>query len=62
MQGQGTTSDNSGSPFRNLIRTNEKTGAPEVRIPLPDEATAEKFGDLLTGFGQMLKELGKNRG
>jgi hypothetical protein len=45
-----------------MIGRNEKTGAPEVRIPLPDEATAEKFGDLLTGFGQMLKELGKNRG
>ena len=26
---------------------------------MPDEATAEKFGDLLTGFGQMLKEWGR---
>jgi superfamily II DNA or RNA helicase len=64
MQGQRLTSgrESSGSPFDKMIGRNEKTGAPEVRIPLPDEATAEKFGDLLTGFGQMLKELGKNRG
>ncbi|MCA9439652.1 MAG: hypothetical protein KC964_02515 [Candidatus Omnitrophica bacterium] len=62
MQGQGTTSDKSRSPLANVIRTNEKTGTPEVRTPLPDEATAEKFGDLLTGFEQMFKEFGKNRG
>ncbi|MCA9433984.1 MAG: SWF/SNF helicase family protein, partial [Candidatus Omnitrophica bacterium] len=62
MQAQEPSSDNSRSPLGDLIQTNEKTGTPEVRIPLPDEATAEKFGDLLTGFGEMLRELGKRKG
>jgi superfamily II DNA or RNA helicase len=63
MQGQRSTSgrDSSGSPFNKMISRNEKTGAPEFRIPLPDEATAEKLSDLLVGFGQMLKDLEKNR-
>lgn len=56
-----TGGENLGGPFNNLIRPNEKTGAPEVHIPLPDGVTVEKLGDLLTGFGQMFKALGNKR-
>lgn len=44
------------SPLTNLIARDEKTGAPELRIPLPDPASAERLSGLLTGFAEILRK------
>jgi superfamily II DNA or RNA helicase len=61
MQARPSGQTVAGPQLTNIMTRNERTGAPEVRIPLPDAATAEKLGELLSGFGQMLKDLGKGR-
>jgi len=40
-----------------FIKQNERTGAPELQIPLPDPDTAAKLGALLGGLGDVLKAL-----
>lgn len=44
-----------------LIARDEASGSQELRIPLPDTETAQKLGDLLAGFGNMLKTLADRR-
>ena len=51
----------SAGPLGALIERNEKTGAPEVRIPLPDPETAQKLGGLLSGLGDVLKAFGDEK-
>jgi superfamily II DNA or RNA helicase len=46
---------NTGSPFANLIRRDEKTGASEIRIPLSDEKTAENLSDILASLANLLR-------
>lgn len=41
--------------FANFISRNEKSGAPELRIPLPDAESSQKLGALLSGLGDLLK-------
>jgi superfamily II DNA or RNA helicase len=43
------------APRQSLLTQNEKTGAPEVRIPLPDPETAQQLGNFLVGLGDLLK-------
>ncbi|MCG3197591.1 MAG: RNA polymerase-associated protein RapA [bacterium] len=59
MQAEPSKPNVAALPLANILARMEQTGAPELRFSLPDEATAEKFGELLTGFGQLLKDLGK---
>jgi len=44
-----------------FIKQNERTGAPELQIPLPDPETAAKLGVLLGGLGDVLKALGARK-
>ncbi|OQC07956.1 MAG: RNA polymerase-associated protein RapA [Candidatus Hydrogenedentes bacterium ADurb.Bin101] len=41
-----------------IIAKDEHTGAPQLRIPLPDPATAGKLADMLTLFGNAMRALG----
>ena len=41
--------------IENFIAPNEKTGRPEVRIPLPSPAAARHLGGLLSGLGELMK-------
>jgi hypothetical protein len=43
------------SPTAGLIARNERTGAPELRIPLPDAETAERVSSLLEGLANVLR-------
>lgn len=43
------------------VKQNEKTGAPELQIPLPDPDTAQKLGQLLGGLGEVLKGMGNRK-
>ncbi|MEK7793674.1 MAG: DEAD/DEAH box helicase, partial [Candidatus Hydrogenedentota bacterium] len=49
------TEKSAGPSSASFIHRNEKTGAREIRLPLPDAETAEKLGVLLTGLGDLLK-------
>ena len=51
--------NNAKSPgLAGLIQPNDRTGQPELKIPLPDPETAAKLGALLGGLGDVLKALG----
>ncbi|OQB34638.1 MAG: RNA polymerase-associated protein RapA [Candidatus Hydrogenedentes bacterium ADurb.Bin179] len=41
-----------------MIARDERTGTPQLRIPLPDPETAGKLADMLTSFGNALRTLG----
>lgn len=56
---QAPGSGKAGASFPGLVGQNEKTGAPELRIPLPDADTANKLGTLLSGLGDLLKATGR---
>ncbi|HEO72670.1 MAG TPA: ATP-dependent helicase, partial [Candidatus Hydrogenedentes bacterium] len=58
LQTRQQGSEAPGVSLGRLIGQNEKTGAPEVRIPLPDPQTAQKLGSLLSGLGEVMKSLG----
>ncbi len=44
-----------------LVARDEKTGAAEIRIPLPDAGAAQKLGDFLAGLGNVIKTLAERR-
>lgn len=46
------------APLSRLLSRNDTTGQPELRIPLPDPETADKIAGLLSGIGDVLKNLG----
>ncbi len=48
-----------GTSLAALVAHDKDTGKPELRIPLPDADTAQKLGQLLSGLGQILGELGR---
>ena len=62
--GQSLNADHkeSTAPLASFIGRNDATGAPEVRIPLPDEETAQKLGNLLSGLGEALKSFSGAKG
>lgn len=45
-------------PPRALIARDERTGTPQLRIPLPDPKTAGQLADMLTLFGDAIRALG----
>ncbi len=45
-------------PSHPLIARDEQTGAPQLRIPLPDPTTAGKLADMLTLFRDAMRVLG----
>ncbi|GMV94843.1 MAG: hypothetical protein AMXMBFR82_46210 [Candidatus Hydrogenedentota bacterium] len=57
---QSSSGEKSGTAVSAAIARNEKTGAPELRIPIPDGETAEKLGKLLTGLGDLLTVNGRS--
>ncbi len=40
-----------------MIARDENTGAPQLRIPLPDPETAGKIADMLTFFGDAMRAM-----
>ncbi|MBI4559020.1 MAG: DEAD/DEAH box helicase [Candidatus Hydrogenedentes bacterium] len=50
-----------GASFANLVERSERTGKPELRVPLPDAETAERLGSLLVGLGDLLKGIAGKR-
>ncbi len=40
-----------------LLARDEKTGAPQLRIPLPDPETANKLADMMTLFGNVMRNI-----
>ena len=44
-----------------LIGRDEQTGAPQLRIPLPDPKTMDKLADMLTLFGDAMRSISTNR-
>jgi superfamily II DNA or RNA helicase len=48
-------------PLAKLVARNEKTGTPELRVPLPDPASAERLSGLLMGFAEILQKSAERR-
>ena len=44
-----------------LFARDDKTGTPELRIPLPDADTAKQIGNFLAGLGNVMKTLAERR-
>ena len=53
--------DGTASGLGSLLARDEKTGAAEIRIPLPDAGAAQKLGDFLAGLGNVIKTLAERR-